>query len=222
MRNIKGLGEGRLRGISAICRSHRFTDKPSTGGVGVFDNDLISTVQCPAVQFQRRIGVTDLIATVNSVPLAVPQMTVICPYAAVNTNHSHAKGFDVNDIVIVCKQAATAGVSDQLQTVHVRVNGERRRSEHLLQGWVNHPWVRTLRCQRQVCVQKHFLSHVIEVFGTELTLVKGSGHTSNQTCTRKGSLIFGSFRFAVQHILVRFQPLDLTRGKHITVSERNR
>ena len=222
VRNIKGLGEGRLRGISAICRSHRFTDKPSTGGVGVFDNDLISTVQCPAVQFQRRIGVTDLIATVNSVPLAVPQMTVIRPYAAVNTNHSHAEGLNVNDIVIVCKQAAAAGVSDQLQTVHVRVNGECRRSEHLLQGRVNHPRVRTLRCQRQVCVQKHFLSHVVEVFGTELALVEGSGQTSNQTCPCKGGLIFGSFRFAVQHILVRFQPLDLARGKHITVSERNR
>ena len=101
--NIEGLGEGRLRGISAICRSHRFADKPSTGGVGVFNNDLISTVQCPAVQFQRRIGVADLVTTVNGVPLAVPQVTVIRPYTAVNTNHSHAKGLDVNDIVIVCE-----------------------------------------------------------------------------------------------------------------------
>ena len=78
----------------------------------------------------------------------------------------------MNDIVIVCKQTAAAGVSDQLQTIHVRVNGKRRRSEHLLQGRVDHPRVRTLRCQRQVCVQKHFLSHIVEILGTELALVR--------------------------------------------------
>ena len=80
-------------------------------------------------------------------------MTVVSPYAAVNTDHIYAERLNVNDIVIVCEQTAAASVSDQLQTIHVGINGESRRGKHLLQALVNDPRICALFRKRQTSVQ---------------------------------------------------------------------
>lgn len=88
------------------------------------------SVQRPPVQLQSAIGVADLIAPVHRVPLAVPEMAVVRPLTAVNTGHRHSEGLDVDDVVIVREEAAPGSMGDQLQTIHVGVNGQSRRGKH--------------------------------------------------------------------------------------------
>ena len=222
MRYIEDLGEYRSRGIGAIGSRHTLADKPSTGRVIVFHNDLISTVQRPAVQLQSGVGVSHSVATVNGVPFAVPYMTIVSPHAAVNADYGHTKGFDVDNIIIVREQTAAASVSDQLQTIHVAFKGESRRGEHLLQRFVNDPRICTLFRQCQASVKQDFFCHVVEILGAELALVEGSGQASNQAGAGEGSLIFDRFRLAVQHILVRFRPFHLTVRQLISELDRHR
>ena len=59
-------------------------------------------------------------------------MAVIGPYAVVYADHRDTEWSDMDDVVIVRIEAATGRMSDQLQAIHVSVDGKSRRSEHIL------------------------------------------------------------------------------------------
>ena len=63
-------------------------------------------------------------------------------------------------------------MSDQLQAVHVGVNGQNRRGEHRFQALINDPRVLLLFGQGQSSVQKPLLSHIVEVLSPQLALVE--------------------------------------------------
>ena len=112
MGHIKGSGKERSRCECPFRIGHGFTDIPSPVRVIIGDNHLIAAVQRPPVQFKYGVGVLAGIALVHRFPLAVPEMAVIGPLTAVNARHGHTEGFDMDDVVIVRKQAATGRMSD--------------------------------------------------------------------------------------------------------------
>lgn len=171
MGHIKGTGEAHP-GKFSVCAAHILTDEARVCRVGVLNDNLILTVQNPAVQLQGSVGASEVIALVHGVPLTEPHMTRVGPLSAVNTQHRNPEGLDVNDVVIICKQAAPSGMSDQLQAVHVGVDGQNCRGEHRFQALINDPRVLLLFRQGQTSVQQHLLSHIIEVLSAQLALVE--------------------------------------------------
>ena len=133
-------------------------------------------------------------------------MPIVSPLTAVNTDHRDTERFNVDNIVIIGEKAAPASVSDQLQTIHVGVDRQSRRGEHLFQRLVNDPRICAIFGQREISVQQDFLSHIIEILGTELALIESTGQTANQTRSRESSLVVSSHRFSVQYILITLNP----------------
>jgi len=89
----------------------------------------------------------------------------------------------------------------------VRVDRKSRRSEHLLQALVNLPRVRSLFRQGQISVQQNFFCHGKQAFRTKFAFIEGFRQTPNQTGSGKGCLVIFGSGLAIQHILVRFNPL---------------
>lgn len=112
MGHIKGSGKNRSRYECSFRICHGLADISSPVGVIIRNNHLIAAVQRPTVQLKYGISVLAGIAFIHRFPLAVPEMAVVGPLAAVNTRHGHTEGFDMDDVVIVRKQTATGRMSD--------------------------------------------------------------------------------------------------------------
>ena len=95
----------------------------------------------------------------------------------------------MDDVVIVREEAAPGSMGDQLQTIHVGVNGQSRRGKHLLQSGVDDPGVGTMFCQGQVCVHQNLFGHVVKVLVPQLALVEGTAQTADQAGTGEGGLV---------------------------------
>ena len=163
MRYIELLSKHRRCVVISAAVRHALTYIAAPRRVLTFDKHLFfPAVKRPTIELERDIGVIRLVAFINAVPLAEPHMAVIRPCTVVYTDDRYAERLNVYDIIVIGEQAAAASVGYKLQAIHVRVDRKRGSGFHLLQCGVYHPGMCSELGKRQVCIQQHFLCHVVK------------------------------------------------------------